>query len=509
MIIYLKSHKFISLILVAFLIGVGFFVFKNENGKERFVVTRGEIIQEVAATGKVKPTQSVDLSFDKSGRVGAVYAFTGDFVKKGETIVSLEARDVTSDLSKARAVLDEELLKLRELERTVPLSYEDSIRALEVAIREAFVVSDNAVRNRADQFFKNIPQNPQFEVTFTDGNFIHYFTVPANITIALNNERKQIEDILKYWSVLKNNPSKDDLYQNTEKGIADMKRILTFLDNMAAAVNSFTPSNFTYETTVNNYKTSISIARSDVSKTLTALVTARDNFNNSPKKIDGSDNQFEEILVQQAKVNQARASLNYFEALLDKLVIKAPFDGVITLQDAKVGGTVSPGETLVSITSKQDFYIEANISEINIGKVSVGNNVSIKFDAFPDEEFRGFVSFIEPGDNIVEGVVNYKIRVEFGNREIAQNGQEIWRYDNSANEKIKNGLTANLKIEVLKKDNVVKVPVFTLTKTAEGSFVNKVDGKNKQLVKVETGVLGSDGFIEILNGLNEGDLIEF
>ena len=497
----LKSKKVIIGLVAILIIGSVLF-FGGEKTKQLVVVERGEIIQEVAATGKVKPNQSVDLGFDKSGRVGAVYVSVGDFVRAGETIASLEAGEASSDIARARAVLSEEMLRLGEIENSSPRSYEDAQRSLEVAIRDAFLTSDNAIRNKVDQFFKGVPENPRFEVKFTDGNFIHYFPMPSEKTISLNNERKSVENILKAWNVSKNGTS-TDVYSETERAISDMKKILSFLDNVASAMNSFTPANFEYETTVNGYKTSISNARSETSASLSALISSRDKLNSAPQ-LDSQSGEYKDVLIQRAKVDQARSSLASLESTFGKSLIRAPFDGVVTLQDAKVGAAVSPGETLVSMTSNQDMYIEANISEINIGKLSVGNLVSIKFDAFPGEEFRGVVSFIEPGDVLIEGVVNYKIRVNLvGGATTTET--EI----SPIAPRIKNGLTADLKIESSKISDALALPLYAITKEGGKSFVNKVVNGKPERVEIELGREGSDGKVEVINGLNEGDSIEF
>lgn len=502
----LKTKKAIIGLLVLF-VAVAVFLFRGENGRQIIMVERGEIVQEVAATGKVKPNKSVNLAFDKSGRVAAVHASIGGFVRAGEVIASLESGEISSDIARARAVLNEEVLKLKEIENTSPRSYENSARSLEIVLRDAFLTSDNAVRNKADQFFKNTPQNPKFEVSFTDGNFIHYFSVPTEKSLALSNERKVMEEILKSWEFSKENNTNlnKDMQERAEKAIGDMKAILGFLDNMASAMNSFTPANFEYETTVNGYKTSISNARSEVATSLSAIISAKDKLNLAPQ-FDDQTGEYKEVLIQRAKVEQAKSSLSSLEASLGKAVIKAPFDGVITVQEAKIGATVNAGDTLISMTSDQEMYIEANISEINIGKLKEGNPVSVKFDAFSGEEFKGFVSFIEPGDVLIEGVVNYKIRIDFGSAERLEDGTMAWNYGNT-DPRVKNGLTADLKIETSKIDNVIALPLYAVSKEDGKNFINKmINGKPKK-TEISVGREGSDGMVEVLDGLEPGDLL--
>lgn len=468
----------------------GFAVFNNGNEKQRVTVARGDIIQSVSATGKVKPNQSVDLGFEKSGRVATVYAVVGDRVKKGQTLTSLEMGEIEADIDKAKASLEEEIVKLREVKKTAPISYDDAYKNLESTIRKSFASADNAVRNRADQFFKNNTDNPQFEVSFMDGNFEHYFNVPVNTTIDINNKRKEVEDILTEWQERISAISFSNINTEANVTIENLSTITVFLDKVAEAINTFSPAEYAYQSTVNTYKTTIASARTEVSAAISDVVAAKDKFNASDTLQGG---EFDSILAQEAKVAQARAVLSSLEASLGKSVIKAPFDGIITVQDAKLGSTVSAGTPIVSMIGDGNMYIEANISEINIGKISIGNIVSVTFDAFPKEEFIGKVSYIEPGDFIIDGVVNYKIRVDL----------------EKVDSRIKNGLTANLKIETLRKEGVVVIPLYAVTKEEGREFATKITDQKQEKTPITLGISGDDGLIEVLEGLSVGDTVEF
>ncbi len=470
---------------------ISYFGLKNGNTLETHTIARGEVVQYVMATGKVFPNQNVELGFDKSGRVGSVNYFVGDSVRRGDVIASLDSGEVNSDISRARAILDEELIKLEELKTTAPASYNDAYRNLEVVIREAFVSADNAVRNRVDQFFKNIPDNPMFEVTFEDGSFVHYFPIPSSMQTSINNDRKSVEKVLNDWNLRMTDLDSSNVSSNALMALNDLNQISSFLDKVASAINTFTPAEFQYETTVNNYKTTISLARTEVSGSKTKIVNAKDKLNLAPTL--GADGQYKNVLSQEARVAQARASLESLQANLSKTSVISPFDGIITKQDAKVGTIVSPGNSIISITSQNDVYIEANISEINIGKVSEGDRVLVDFDAYPNEVFEGFVFLIEPGDFIIDGVVNFKIRVLLG----------------EPNPKIKNGMTANLKIETSKKENVLRVPTYAISREGGDTYVNKKVGKNSEKTLIKIGISGNDSFAEVLEGLNEGDILEY
>jgi multidrug efflux pump subunit AcrA (membrane-fusion protein) len=485
------SKKIVVIGMAVLIILALVFFLKNGDGKNIATVTRADIIQEVAATGKVKPNQSVNLGFDKTGRVANVSAYVGQEVKEGEALVSLEAGDIMADLSKARASLQEEMLKLKNTENTAPISYNSAYKNLEAAVKESFADADNAVRNRVDQFFKTPITNPQFEISIISGNFVHYFNVPSEIKIDINNDREKIETILVEWQKRVANISQTNILAESDKAINDLNVISVFLDKIAAAVNTFSPADYAYETTVSNYKTTISSARGEVSTAVSSIVTAKDKFTAAPTIGEGG--QFETVLTQQTKVKQAEAAVSSLEASLAKSTIKAPFDGIVTLQEAKVGQTVSPGVSVISINSREEKYVEANISEINIGKISAGNEATIDFDAFPGEKFYGQVSYVEPGDFLVDGVVNYKIRVNLQN----------------SDNRIKNGLTANLRIQTAKKEKALVLPRYAILEENGQKFVNKIDNKNLQKTHVILGIIGNNGDVEITNGLDEGETVQY
>jgi len=179
-------------------------------------------------------------------------------------------------------------------------------------------------------------------------------------------------------------------------------------------------------------------------------------------------------------------------ALLAKLSLVAPISGVVTKQEAKVGEAVTAGEVVVSILNPDSFEVEANIPEINIGKIKVGQKSTITLDAFPGENFSGEVFYIDPAETLIDGVVNYKIKVSF-----AENDPRL-----------KNGLTANLSITTDSKDQVVAVPVYAITTDKGVSTVKKYINGQVVVAPVKLGIYGDNGLVEVIEGLVAGDKIE-
>jgi len=101
--------------------------------------------------------------------------------------------------------------------------------------------------------------------------------------------------------------------------------------------------------------------------------------------------------------------------------------------------------------------------------------------------------FIDPAETIIEGVPTYKTTVEFL----------------LPDERVRSGMTANMDIIGERRSNVIAVPQRAVFTRGSEKFVRILgaDGKTSNEQKVETGLRGSDGNIEILSGLNEGERV--
>src|SRR3989344_1560321 len=107
----IKITKKIIIIFSVFVVVVvvaGFFIF--DGGKkpsyELVEAKRGNIIQEVSITGVVKPSQSVDLAFEKGGRIANIYVKISDKVKSGHKLMELDTASLRAQLLQAEAELE-------------------------------------------------------------------------------------------------------------------------------------------------------------------------------------------------------------------------------------------------------------------------------------------------------------------------------------------------------------------------------------------------------------------
>jgi len=214
----------------------------------------------------------------------------------------------------------------------------------------------------------------------------------------------------------------------------------------------------------------------------TALSQAQSNYD-----LRLAGNSVQSIASQQAKVDQARASVD------DDNII-SPIDGVVTKADPNVGEFVAAGQSGFAVENDGGFKIEAYVPEADIAKVAVGDMASSTLDAYGAYvDFPAKVITIDPAETVLQGVPTYKVTLLFVN----------------VDGRVRSGMTSNLEILTHQVVGVIEIPYRSLVVTSTSTTVRIVstDGKSYVSSPVTVGLKGSDGTIEVTSGLNVGDKV--
>jgi len=250
------------------------------------------------------------------------------------------------------------------------------------------------------------------------------------------------------------------------------------------------------------------------------LDSAQASYNSAKKDQNVVDQQADlaeteaENNLSSAKANLAAAKSKYisasnnatvksFEAAyetalnnLDKAVLRAPITGVIKKVNFKAGEVIgSP-----SVTSSDNFFaqmisfdniFEAQVSESDIAKVAVGQSVRFTFDSLPDESFDGEVISIEPSATVIQDVVDFVVKMT-----LSQNDSRL-----------RDGMSADVDISINKKENVISIPQRAVQDSNGKKIVQVLESGKPADREVKLGLEGDGGLVEIVSGLNEGDLV--
>jgi len=104
----------------------------------------------------------------------------------------------------------------------------------------------------------------------------------------------------------------------------------------------------------------------------------------------------EEIKSARARLDQAAASRDLLKKAIADSTITSPTAGIVTNKAIEQGEFVGPGTTLVTIADLSEVYLNIYVTEIELGKVRLGQEAEVSIDSYPGRTFKGTVSFISP-----------------------------------------------------------------------------------------------------------------
>ena len=160
----------------------------------------------------------------------------------------------------------------------------------------------------------------------------------------------------------------------------------------------------------------LGIARADSFGTRNTLERTRKLFASnlaSQADLDAAESQYLRV---RANIVSARAAVEQADVAMEYTRIRAPFDGTVLTKDADVGEIVAPFASsansrgaVVSMADMGSLQVEADVSESNITRVSVGQPCEITLDAYPDVRYRGTVHKIVPTADRAKATVMTKV----------------------------------------------------------------------------------------------------
>jgi HlyD family secretion protein len=104
----------------------------------------------------------------------------------------------------------------------------------------------------------------------------------------------------------------------------------------------------------------------------------------------------EEIKQAEAKLNQSIASAGLIKKNINDSYIISPLNGIVVKKYFEVGETVSPMSSLVKISDLTNVELYIYVTELELGKIKLGQKAEVSVDAFKDKKFEGRVTYISP-----------------------------------------------------------------------------------------------------------------
>lgn len=401
-------------------------------------LARSALTSSVSATGNIQAESETRLAFQQPGRVAEVTVDVGSVVKKGDVLARLDTTDLNLALAQAQASL---IAARSGYSRTVESARPADIKAAEAALNAANA-GYNRVKQGADQ---------------------------ADVDAALASVSKAEADLR----------SAQHAYD-----VAARYKPNTLGDNPVVAQ---------LEQARNNLQAAqLQLQKATQGADNAQVASAVQQIQDARARLEKLKEPAQTFDVQSAEAQLTRAELAVQQAQrrLDKAVLVAPLDGVVSSVSIDLGEMVGTQPVLALVDNSQ-FHIDVKVDEIDVARVQPGQEVQVTLDALAGVEVKGSIDQIAPTSTTANGIVSYAVRIVLA----------------PSDAPLRAGMTANAAIVLDRREGVLLAPNWAVRRQGGKSYLTVLgaDGKSRE-VEVQVGAR-NDTQTEIVSGASEGQVV--
>lgn len=491
------------------------------------------------AVARASVSQAQSAYYSAAQELSEIKKKTTEDTKQAETSLNNLLSDSSSNVTSYEQAVSLAKTSLSNAKSTYQKSIDNNKSSLLVTIEDKLTVANTAL-DAIDRILKD--DDAKNLLSVQDLSY-------SNNTKTTYNEAKDLLVIANSdLSSAKTNKSESNIKTVANSTLSALNKTFSSLNYCFGALERSVISTYFTQTELDSFKSSINSNTTSVSTAISSVQTGQNNLDSAILSYNTNVASAEENLLQaeanlndaiisarntlssvklsaeqqaityQAKVNNAKESLDVANAQLEKIkaparnedvvlaqsaldsvkkqiensIIKAPIAGTVTKINYEIGEQTSVGEPALVMLGENNFEIEILISEADITKISKDNTVDITLDAFGDDEyFSGTIFSIEPAETVIQDVIYYKVIVQF----TETRGKDI-----------RSGMTANATIFANEKKDVLMAPNRAIIqKAGNGKIARVLVGGKIEERQIEIGMRGDEGMVEILSGLDEGE----
>jgi multidrug resistance efflux pump len=409
----------------------------EEATPEQSIPVVARVDNRVVAEGVVEPARWSALSFKIGGEVTEVYVQNGDTVASGDLLARLDTselelalRNAEQDLVAQQAALDR-LLEGASDENIARTDKElaDQIAQAEIALRakelqlERAQLDDpaldvDAAQSRIDQLQAQLAQvraqDPSTEVDAAQVGV-------ERAKIALDDAQDEYNKALdRPWE---DQGIRDAWAKELEQKQLDYRLAQAQLDGARKARAAHALSLRALQAQVEEAETQLARAETALEAypvTLETLAADVDSARATLEALQATDNPLrddplaQDVAQAEVAVRKAEIGIEQLKLQLEDAELRAPFAGIVSDLDVEVGDNVSPGQVVLVLATLDQLEVNTtDLTELDVGRIAVGNAAEVSVDALPDESFAGVVSEIALQGKDYRGDVVYEVTVEF------------------------------------------------------------------------------------------------
>jgi HlyD family secretion protein len=433
---------------IAFFIWTNQSLFTSTAKYQTAAAKRSSLTSSIGATGIVRAAQSATLLWKTGGKVAAVNANINDKVSADQLLASLAPDSLSQNIILAQADLltsQQNLDTLQQSNSSTATAMQNLSQANQ-KVKDAQDAYDSLTRTRVpDQVIKN---------TLDQLN-------------KAQDQLKRIEGIYNYFlgysHMAEGRPAKAQLTIN----ITNIKQNIA---NLTAQYNWYTSK-----------ASAIDILKAQAA--LNVAIAAQEDAQRAMDRVKNGTNP-DDVTAAKAKVFGAQATVN-----LSKII--APFNGTLTKSQVQVGDRVSAGQIAFRMDDLTKLMVDMQISEVDINNVTIGQPVTITFDAIPNKIYNGVVSKVNLAAKAEKTGVNFGVTVTI----------------TDADELVKPGMSAAVTITVKQVGDALLVPNLAIRMLNGQRVVYILKNDLPVQVNIRLGATADNNSQVVGGDLKEGDLI--
>ena len=458
-------------LLVVAAVAVGRIVFTGTGGKDSAdapdiktaTVARGDIAVTIDATGTIKPLNIVKVSSKASGKILELRVDAGDYVEKDEIIAVIETTYVQISLEQAEADLRSAQARLEQAKIDINLQKEQSaiqIRQGQESLAEAKqrlvqlkeqIRLEKIANERGVMDAKNSLNIAEIRYSLLTSDEVREEN-RQRAKNSLEQEEANLELVTAEHDRNKKLHQKELISQAAlESSQAQLKsaeaRHRSAEENLKLVEKPATEAELELgQADIRKAEFNLEVARERVEAEATRdmdielqkqrIVQAEESLKLTMANQKQIERRERDLETARSSVKRSETQLELRQIEYNDTTIKAPISGTILEKLVEEGQVITSrlssiaseeGQTLVTMADLDTVYVVTEVDETDIGKVEIGQPVTITVEAYPDTPFQGEVLKIAPLGQAIQNVTTFEVTSELKNVKATQSPQGFGR----------------------------------------------------------------------------------
>ena len=420
-------------------------------------VERGNIEVTIDATGTIEPLNIVEVSSKASGKILEITVEEGDYVEQDAVIARIETTYVSADLEQAKADFNAAEARLEQSKINIELQKEQTAIQIQQAEEKLAEANKQLEQLKEQIYIEKITNQRQLDDAENSHEMARLRYDLLTSKTVREEEKKRAEASVaqakaNFDLAKKEYERKQKLFEGKYISKSDLDAAETQRNSARAQYNSAVEQAKLVVQPASEAE--LKLSEAEIKRAAYAVDAAKEQIQKEKyrdmeieiqqHRVTQAEDALELALANKKQINlkeeelksstaqrmRSESALRLAQESYDDTVIRAPISGTVLekrVEEGQVivssfssggsrgGAASSEGQVLVTMADLEKVYVATEVDETDIGKVKVGQSVTITVEAYPDQPLQGQVLRIAPQGQVVQNVTTFKVITEITN----------------------------------------------------------------------------------------------